>query len=291
MIVVYAQWVGLNKQPFTEQAKQWFDRIHSTTFWLYENIKYDKPYPVSELMKSWIFANVREFPMPYVKRTYLTNSKTLSQDKWTEWVCDRVDLIQDTDNNCKLSVQIQNFGGEDSQFRKLGSGDCPTSHSWRSDTNVVCVLDCFYDSFDGKNQAEQWQTENDRIFVGSQSAKFCSQDRRVWWGSYSSPVHDNSWDKYYEKRIYDRVLATKKALDPNGVFTPNMYTVDKLPQPGSVEARPNLSKRALRPPSERGFHAPFETDLMLAKNPIGHKMLDLRDGRLRGRDLGLRSRL
>lgn len=70
--------------------------------------------PMSELTKQWMFKNVREFDLPYVKRTYLTNYTTLDKDGWTKWVVNRINNIMAnvTNDNLKLSVQIQYLGGE-----------------------------------------------------------------------------------------------------------------------------------------------------------------------------------
>jgi hypothetical protein len=63
MIVVYAQWVPFSKDDKPDMS--WFEGGVETK-------------PMSELTAMCIFRNTREFDLPYVNRTYLTNSTNLS---------------------------------------------------------------------------------------------------------------------------------------------------------------------------------------------------------------------
>ncbi|KAF9949220.1 hypothetical protein BGZ72_008980 [Mortierella alpina] len=186
-----------------------------------------KPTPMSQLAADWIFQNIREFNLRYVKRTYMSNSTTLKADGWTDWVSGRVDAIEgDLNSGCKLSVQIQHFGGTRSRFFTNNQEDQKrhrntTSFSWR-DTNICCVLDCFYRE-GYKTTAEDWQAANDQG-VGLPEAKFCKDDRRVLWGSHDPNLHEVR-DRYYEVKTYERLCAIKTKLDPENVFTPNGFCV------------------------------------------------------------------
>ena len=230
VIVVYAQYV-----PLAEGDKynpDWFDKIKRSgdlvlgSLPIYDVTKKN----MSELTKDWIFENVREFKYPYIKRTYLTKSKTLIQDGWVDWVTGRVDEIASSINGCRLSVQIQNFGGNNSMFYR--NRDNGTSYSWR-DSTIVCVLDCFYNQLSpfAKEIAEKWQFTNDNEGIGS-NGKFSKEDRRVLWGSYSRVGKSDefnmgcSWPYYHDnKKQYDRLCKIKEAVDPDNVFTPNDFCV------------------------------------------------------------------
>lgn len=220
-IIVYAQWV-----PFSQTDKcdtTWFERIAKGNLFC-EGVEQK---PMSELTASWIFRNVREFDHPYVKRTYLTNSRTLAKDGWPEWVSGRIDaLVKPHHNGCWLSAQLQCYGGKFSRF--TANADNGTSFSWR-DSSVTATMDCFHeDDADAKARAEDWQRVNDEEGLGP-SGIFSKQDRRVLWGSYGDYDLDAVWDRYYEdKEKYQNLQAIRQRVDPAGVFTPNTFSVKRL---------------------------------------------------------------
>jgi FAD binding domain len=220
MIVVYAQWVPLAKTDVCDIS--WFDRIrHDSLFHLPSKEK-----PMSDLTSDWIFRNVREFDHPYIKRTHLTNSRTLRADGWSKWITNRIDAIVRPDHNhCWISAQLQSFGGKQSKF--FTNRDNGTAFSWR-DSTVACTLDCFYEGAEAKKTAEEWHRVNDEEGIGPHG-KFSKQDRRVLWGSYGSLDLDQSWSYYYEDRVkYDRLRKVRAEADPDGVFTPNAFAVARL---------------------------------------------------------------
>lgn len=51
----------------------------------------DEEAPMSTLCSLWVFPIAREFQLPYFKRTYITESKTLEEDGWSSWVTGRLD--------------------------------------------------------------------------------------------------------------------------------------------------------------------------------------------------------
>ncbi|KAI9767280.1 MAG: hypothetical protein M1839_004546 [Geoglossum umbratile] len=217
-IAVYAQWVPFDEKDAPDMA--WFDRIRKDSLF---NLPV-KEKPMSELTSDWMFRNVREFEHPYVKRTHLTNSSTLGKDGWASWITDRIDaVVKPDDNHCYLSAQLQCYGGKNSKF--FTNANNGTSYSWR-DSTLVCVLDCFY-AQGGKENAEEWQKINDTVGVGP-NGKFCKQDRRTLWGSFGSFDLDASWSYYYEDQAkYDRLRKARQAADPDGIFTPNTFSVKR----------------------------------------------------------------
>lgn len=247
-IMVYAQWANLQgaDDPYekNEKAQQWFQKIKEAggveipfTHTVFENVHT----PMSKLTHEWIFHNVREYDLPYEKRTYMTKatSTELESSGWTKWVSSRINEIQTSGvggtgvwTNCKLSVQIQNFGGSKSAF--FTKRDNGTSYGWR-DSTVCAVLDCFYTDTDkGHQEALAWQKENDDEGVGPNGV-FSKQDRRVFWGSYSKADEiegdlNSVWSAYYESREkYDRLIRIKRDVDSNDVFTPNLFALRSKP--------------------------------------------------------------
>ncbi|KAF5550377.1 6-hydroxy-D-nicotine oxidase [Fusarium phyllophilum] len=143
---------------------------------------------MSEMVGHWLFPKRREFPLPYVKRTYATNSKTLVEDGWVDTLVERLKKICDPyeklDNankkpvknplygNCKISAQIQCFGGENSMF--YNSRNNEAAYSWR-DSTVLQTVDCWYLNRDQPNYtlsqklANEWQAKNDSVMIGANS--------------------------------------------------------------------------------------------------------------------------
>jgi len=178
--------------------------------------------PISKITRTWIFQNVREFDIPYVKRACYTNSTTLVEDKWAEWMAGRIHELQSSVHQCKIAFQTQPCGGKHSAtFRHSGNG---TAYNWR-DSKLGAALDCFYYPI-SKQAAIDWQTKNDEEGRNPVDGKFSKQERRMLWGSFGPMNLDSVWQFYYENREkYDRLCAIKAQVDPNHVFTPNEFCV------------------------------------------------------------------
>ena len=122
MIVVYAQWVPFSKHDKPDMS--WFNRLRGDA-WFEGGVETK---PMSELTAMWIFRNTREFDLPYVKRTYLTNSTNLSKNGWVNWIVGRMDkIVAPVDNGQFLSAQLQCFGGKNSMF--VRNADNGTAYS------------------------------------------------------------------------------------------------------------------------------------------------------------------
>ena len=246
IIVLYAQWCPTSKDDkYDADVDNWFQQFRDlSSFWkdfaLLIN-EFDES--MAKMTSNWIFPRQREFDLPYVKRTYATKSTTLQQDGWVKTVVDRLDLIynprQKLDNNqgdtdyeiydhCKLSVQIQCFGGVNSRFYKNRNNG--TSYSWR-DSTVVQTLDCFHDpGAKYKEYAVNWQKANDTLMIGP-SSPFSKQDRRVLWGSWGDwdMRKPEIWRAYYEDADkYQRLGRARAKADPNNTFTPNVFSVEAV---------------------------------------------------------------
>eukprot|EP00611_Tribonema_gayanum_P029130 TRINITY_DN769_c0_g1_i1.p1 TRINITY_DN769_c0_g1~~TRINITY_DN769_c0_g1_i1.p1 ORF type:complete len:478 (-),score=175.71 TRINITY_DN769_c0_g1_i1:712-1977(-) len=121
-IVVYVQWANLGGagQTFDDA---WFNKIKSAASEgivkpIFE-LKADKPTKMSQMTDFWVFKNVREFEMPYKKRTYATNSTDLAATGWAAATAQRIeDLERDFANGCNAMVQIQHYGGRHSAFAR-----------------------------------------------------------------------------------------------------------------------------------------------------------------------------
>jgi len=268
VIILYVQWAntGGKHQKFGEFETQWFKSIRDALkpdfvdaalqhFGKEEHVAQDlkrlfhgKSYdnepdfnvldwtvhtPMSTLTRYWVYTDVREYVMPYEKRTYITDKTDLATNGWSDWLAGRVNsVVKGPNHDLKIVIQIQPFGGKHSMYRKC-SLDGTTSHSWRDQTTMCQVVDCFYKPKKGVAKlANDYQSGNDQE-AGTANGKFCDKDRRVLWGSYarkSDPEGgaslDAVWDKYYDsKEKYDRLCKLKQHIDPDNVFTANAFGV------------------------------------------------------------------
>ncbi|TQN67973.1 FAD-linked oxidoreductase, partial [Colletotrichum shisoi] len=242
-IILYAQWCPTSKgDEYDARVDAWFNKFRELKGLLEnESLQFGEfDMEMSDMTGQWLFPRAREFDLPYAKRTYATKSTTLGRDDWVGAVVDRIDLIYNPEQylrghagekaferfmRCKLSVQIQCFGGAESRFfANRGNG---TSYSWR-DSSVVQTLDCFHNpDEESRRYALEWQEKNDAVMIGPRSP-FSRQDRRVLWGSYGDwNLGDESvWKTYYEdEEKYNRLGRVRARADPNGTFTANPFAV------------------------------------------------------------------
>jgi hypothetical protein len=214
-----------------------------------DTLKYTDPLTLSQCSRYWLYEDVREYVQPYEKRVYISNKTDLSCNGWPKWVADQVDLIADgykSDDTLSLVVQLEIYGGKNSEGSRIGAENPQnSSHSWRTETTIVQVFDCFYDSRDPNAlpTLAKWHEESDKQAM--EGGIFCAEDRRHLWGSYHRPDDkdggaslDAVWDKYFDSREkYDRLIDIKRRVDPEYVFTANMFGVDASNAP---ESKKNL---------------------------------------------------
>ena len=202
-----------------------------------DKLRYTDPLPMSQLTRYWVYEDVREYVKPFEKRVYLSNKTDLS-GSWPKWISEQVDIIAggyQNNDSLSLVVQLQIAGGSNSEVHRIGA-EYPqnSAHSWRTDSTIVQVLDGFYDPRDptALSVLLKWQNENDQ--QAKEGGIFCDQDRRYLWGSYhrsddkdGGASLDAVWDKYFDSREkYDRLIEIKRRVDPEYVFTANMFGVD-----------------------------------------------------------------
>ena len=208
-------------------------------------LRYSDPTAMSELSRYWVYDDVREYCQPFEKRVYMTNKTDLSTNGWVGWVSNQVDQIDGEYRNSdsvNLTVQIQLYGGKNSKLHQIGFNHPQnSSHSWRTDTTIVQVLDGFYDQRDAEALPKllEWQARNDEEAM--EDGIFCEKDRRFLWGSYHRADDEEGgasldcvWDKYFDsKEKYDRLVDIKRKVDPQYIFTANMFGVDASNAPAS----------------------------------------------------------
>lgn len=212
----------------------------------YLYVDYRKHTPMSELTRYWVYEDVREYVKPYEKRAYASNKHNLRTNGWPEYAARRLDMIiNGDDKSIDVISQIQPFGGKKSMYRRNGRPELNNGcHSWRDEFTMLFILDVFYqpededDRYDRKvHRVLQYQTENDAMC--QRGGIFCDEDRRFMFGSFakqSDPDCGSSLDAVHEhyydsEEKYQRLVAIKRAVDPNYVFTANMFGIDAVNAP------------------------------------------------------------
>jgi hypothetical protein len=225
IILVFAEWANL--VPGEVYDPTWFNRIFAAAnqagaqeILALRQASPDTHEVMSALSAKWVFSTIREFELPFEKRTHLSSAVG---DGWVDWICNIIDAREtDVTDGLHLVGQFQLLGGTHSKFQVLGqSGE--TSYSWR-DSTFVYTLDAFYELGDqGQSKANAIAFQNE---LGSGLGTFASEDRRVLWASFGDHNMRNVWHAYYDSvEKYERLVEIKKRVDPKGIFTPNAFVV------------------------------------------------------------------
>jgi hypothetical protein len=135
--------------------------------------------------------------------------------------------IWGTKHGLHLVSQQQIYaGGAVAEYGKTGI----TSYSWREQA-LGMSHDAFYDvaGFHGnaRQKAEEWQKENDEVFIGQQA--FAKADMRMFAYTFGDRVLETVWPYFYDsKEKYDRLRVIKGQLDPDGLFSPDEFSLKSM---------------------------------------------------------------
>jgi hypothetical protein len=183
--------------------------------------------PVSEgLAQHFIMKQDREMDYPFVKRFRVTMDVPQG---FAEAYAERMYKIMSLPNAlCQhLVSQMQIYaGGAVAENGKAGV----TSYSWRKQAFAMSH-DSFYSGgwFCGDEQqnAEQWQRENDAVFIGQKA--FADADMRMFAYTFGDRALDQVWPHFYDsKEKYERLRRIKGKLDPDGLFSPDQFSLQPL---------------------------------------------------------------
>jgi hypothetical protein len=229
-IVIFVQWANLEGEGQTYDPA-FFQKIKDVIgkpMDRHEGLRLnDAEAPMSTLCSFWVFPIAREFQLPYFKRTYITESRTLEEDGWSSWVTGRLnEFLLDPKNHHYISAQYTYLGGNSSRFR-IQDPTNDMSFSWRRDSTFACTMDVFYDGkgdATAKARALEWVEKNDKEGVGK-NGKYSKEDRRLLWGSRDTDLPAARAHYYDSEAKYQALAQTKKKVDPNLVFTANRFAV------------------------------------------------------------------
>lgn len=194
--------------------------------------------PMSKIMEALTFENPREFNMPGKKLAWLgKNSRTMSQKNelgvtFAEWVAKKAHDIESIKGEfeyygMKIAIQVGMVGGPG-----LANPPIRTAMGQR-DGNYWLTFDVFYDP-NVRGTLEKTTEFQNALAAEVMSNKLNfwddGRERRVILGPMivddERPILDELWAVYYDSReVYDRLLKIKQQLDPQHVFTANLFCV------------------------------------------------------------------
>ncbi len=251
-IVVYGAWTNSGgPSQSDEHVSAVFDRFRQVGGMLPSQIVDElfpsdgmqdgkQPMAISKIMQTLTFENPREFNMSCKKLAWFgKNTHTMSQTKqalgdltFAEWVAEKVSELESLKGvfefrSMKAAIQVGLLGGPG-----LANPPIPTALAHR-DGNYWFAFDVFYDpevrgAFDKTIE-----------FTNALAADVISnkvglwedgRERRLLLGPMlvgdEEPVLDDMRALYFgDDDVYDRLLTFKQHVDPDHVFTPNLFCV------------------------------------------------------------------
>jgi len=252
MIVVYGAWTNSKgpSQP-DKHVEEVFERFREVGGRLPQELvnkllpsshlhNGKHPMAMSKIMKMLTFENPREFNMSCKKLAWFgKNTHTMSQKRkelgdltFAEWVAKKVAKLESIMGmfefwSLKAAIQVGMLGGPG-----LANPPIATALAHR-DCNYWFAFDIFYDpKVDGALEQTIELTNAVAADVINNNANLWEdgKERRLILGpmlvNEEQPVLDDMWDLYYDsEEDYQRLLTIKQQLDPDHIFTPNLFCV------------------------------------------------------------------
>lgn len=247
IIGLWATWCNLDGGPFSEEARAFFAELDRRTRPLLSKRDRlaarllgplvgkvvpvrtpDEAVPMSELTDAYCFPK-RVHANPYVSATWCGRSQQTARNGFARWARDATAEVE-AQPGCYPDFEWVVCGGRHSRNRP--AGDAHSAVAWR-DVTMLCFQYVHFDVTDhfgrdwGAPRAfsEAWIDRTKRGAVGPDGV-LGPDDRR--WNAF--PEQDEDLDQerahyFQSEEVYQRVLAVKRAVDPDDVFTANRFCV------------------------------------------------------------------
>jgi hypothetical protein len=183
---------------------------------------------VSEgITKYFIMRQDREMNYPFVKRARVTMDLPAGfAETYTERMYEIMSFPTSLCQHLVSQMQIY-AGGAVAENDKAGI----TAYSWRKQAFAMGHDDFYSDDWfcgDERSNAEQWQQQNDEVFIGPEGA-FADADMRMFAYTFGERVLDKVWPYFHDsKEKYDRLRRIKGELDPDGLFSADDFSLKPL---------------------------------------------------------------
>jgi FAD/FMN-containing dehydrogenase len=194
--------------------------------------------PISHILKNLTWENPRVMNLAYQMLTFIgKNTSTLSKKtemgfSFGDWLADIIENIEEPDgifknHGVRFGAQVFLLGGP-----ALANPPIKTALSHR-DANYWFAFDLFYDpEVPGAREiAKKYRDEiADEMLDKRLNFWEDGKQRRLMLAPVllhdEKPVLDDAWHLYYDSReVYERVLDIKRKLDPDHIFTSNLFCV------------------------------------------------------------------
>jgi len=186
------------------------------------------PTSLTLLSYAWLFLNIREYDMPYIKRCYMFNDQ-LDAVNFPTWLAEQSTAVVAQDpNNIKLVMQAGFGGGNNSAMRNpTGPAAGANTYDWRHTSRGSIVFDVFYRDSDYQKVAATTQAASD---VGFAAQTGFTNNRMVWCtflkhGENYNMQDPNTWGLYYLPQTFSKLKFIKSQYDPYGVFSPHQFAI------------------------------------------------------------------
>lgn len=251
VIAVQAAWINTSGDPaaYDQSVKDFFaglDDVQDAIRVPLSRTDPEKAVPVSQICEEFTWKNVREFNMPFLKRNYASLDTNLGERGFSEWMTERLtDLLGECDifnkyskTGVTVAAQWAVLGGKHSRLTTNAQTN-PTALGWR---NMTCnvMLDGFYNTHnvfgrpwpEPKQTLIEWQRQNQEQLVGSAESRFSTQDCRYLFDPFDHNIEMGQVNLdalhahfYNTEEVYQRLLAFKHKIDPDHIFSPNLFGV------------------------------------------------------------------
>ncbi len=221
-------WMCFTNKNGKEFDDQWFESFAKDEVCGDPLIVFKKQkFPVSKgIVEHFIMNRDREMDYPFVKRSRVTMGLP---EGFAETYSERMYKIMSfPDTLCQhLVSQMQIYaGGAVAENGKAGI----TSYSWREQAFAMSHDSFYSDDWlcgDERQNAEQWQTENDKVFIGKKA--FAEADMRMFAYTFGDRVLEDVWQCFYDSdEKYERLRRIKGQLDPDGLFSADQFSLKRL---------------------------------------------------------------
>src|ERR1044072_7173892 len=177
--------------------------------------------------KYFIMRQDREMNYPFVKRARVTMDLPAGfAETYTERMYEIMSFPTSLCQHLVSQMQIY-AGGAVAENDKAGI----TAYSWRKQAFAMGHDDFYSDDWfcgDERSNAEQWQQQNDEVFIGPEGA-FADADMRMFAYTFGERVLDKVWPYFHDsKEKYDRLRRIKGELDPDGLFSADDFSLKPL---------------------------------------------------------------
>jgi FAD/FMN-containing dehydrogenase len=203
-------------------------------------VDWRKHTPITSIIDAFTFRGEREFDLPYLKRNWAGYSRDVAQRRFAaesaqlfgRFTHHVMSPASEPWDGTAVVCAWGYLGGSHSNVRRFAA-DTQTAMPHR-DSRIAWMTDYFYDPAvpGARDRLAALVQDYDAKVVGSDAAFFSTRDGRFMFDPFDVTRTDGvtSLDRlrehfYNDAETYQRVLATKRRLDPTGVFSPSVFSV------------------------------------------------------------------